>query len=200
MVKNKIEIIFILFTLFSCSSLKKEDIKGVYNYKSKISLGRLSITDSVFEFEYQAPFENYSSKGTWSYSKKYLTLKSYDSYKSGFIEVTEMTTSTGYIEVLDRYRYPISNVNITIDGKQSKFSTDSMGRVYLNNNENPKNIQVHFIGLLETYNHYIVKSDKSNTFIVVMYDRNYQKKYFDFDKVKINKNKALIDKQLFIKD
>lgn len=196
--KNKILIIF-FFILFSCSSLKKAEIKGVYKYKSKISIGTLSILDSVFEYKYEAPLVNYSSKGTWSFSKNYLFLKSYDSYKSDYIEVTEKITDIGYIEVVDVNKAPISNVNITINGKKSIYSTDDNGRVYLNSKENPKNIQINYIGLSEENNSYSIKSEKSNAFVVVIFQKDDLKKYFNFDKIKINKGKVIIDKQIFIK-
>jgi hypothetical protein len=195
--KNKILIIF-FFILFSCSSLKKAEIKGVYKYKSQISQGTLSISDSVFEYKYEAPLVNYSSKGTWSFSKNYLLLKSYDSYKSDYIEVKEKITEIGYIEVVDMNKDPISNVNITINGK-SKYSTDDNGRVYLKSKENPKNIQINYIGLSEKNNSYPIKYDKSNTFVVVIFQKDDLKKYFNFDKIKINKGNVIIDKQIFIK-
>lgn len=190
------------FLLFSCSSISQKNILGSYKYTSKISLGKLFLSDSIFEYEYEAPLNSYKSKGSWILDNNLIRLKSYDSFKNNYMIIEEKyQEKEGYMQVLDKYNLPLQNLNIIINDEKLIFKTDINGKIDIKllNNVPVKSIKVESIDLSNDHNIYLSTKQKSNVFLIKIIPIDYEKKFFDNEGFFIKNNQIIIDNQKYIK-
>jgi hypothetical protein len=192
----------ISFLLFSCSSVSQKNILGQYKYTSKISLGKLILFDSIFEYEYEAPLNSYKSRGNWSSDGNLLVLKSFDSFNNNYMIIEEKNQeNNGYIQILDKYNLPIQNINIVINNENLIFKTDINGKIDIKllNGVPVKSIKVESIDLSNNHNIYFSTKENSNVFLIKIIPIDYEKKFFNYERFVIKNNKVIINNQIYIK-
>lgn len=203
MIKSNKIILFIstiLFVLFSCSSMNQNSILGSYKYSSKISFGKLILSDNIFEYEYNVSLNSFKSKGTWTFDGNLLVLRSYDFFKNNYMIVEEKKQEESYVQILDRYNLPLQNLNIVINSELI-FKTDVNGKVNIKslNGISIKSIKVESIDLSKDNNIYFSAEKNSTLFLIKIIPIDYEKRFFNNESFVVKNNKVIIDNQKYVK-
>ncbi|MCY1510824.1 hypothetical protein D3C87_231100 [compost metagenome] len=202
MLNNKLHLVFftiVVFTIYSCGTLKNDDVLGQYDFKTKISKGTLTLNENNnFEYSYEAPLEAYTSKGKWSLDKSGIILKSDVYYLSDFMDVKEIFSENKIIKILDESNVPIEGVPIKVNNLDKLFVTDKSGIVSLQNDIKLFKIKVEYLGLSNQL--YEVKDKNANAFELRIISKDYTKIFFNNYHGKINKKDIKIYNQKYIKN
>lgn len=200
--KNRYLVIFFISVLYSCKSLDKKDVLGVYEYESPISIGKLILNDTTFEYSYDIPLASYVSKGTWSLKQDTIVFQSYGTYKSNFLFVKESIGKKSYIQVLNENGVPLRMIKVVINDNVTK-ETDINGEIYIDNYLEGKIIKVainnEYVDIDVDKSIYYPKSKKSNIFIIKVVPDSPEKRFFDREAIKIKHKKIIIDNREHIK-
>ncbi|TPD73756.1 hypothetical protein [Flavobacterium microcysteis] len=201
MLKNKLSLILyaiIAFNIYSCTSLKSKDALGKYIFETKISKGSLILNTNTFEYNYEAPMEAYTSKGTWFLEKNHIILKSDNFYLNDFMIVNETFSENKTIKILDENKTPIEGISVKINDINSLFVTNKSGVISLQNDIKIHKIKVEYFGLSNQL--YKVKNNNATTFEISILPKDYTKIFFDNYHGKINNKEIKIYNQKYTKN
>ena len=139
----------------------------------------------------------------WTLDRNLLKLKSYDKFKNNYLIVEEKNQENdGYIQISDIYNLPLQSLNVIINDEKLIFKTDINGKidVELLKGISIKSIKVESIDLSSDHNIYFTTKEKSNVFIIKIFPKDYEKRFFNNEGYVIKNNKIIIDDQKYIKD
>ncbi|WP_447636754.1 hypothetical protein [Flavobacterium microcysteis] len=200
MLKNKLSLIvyaIIAFNIYSCKSLKNKDVLGRYIFETKISKGSLILNTNTFEYNYEAPMEAYTSKGTWFLDKNHIILKSDNSYLNDFMIVKETLSENKIIKILDKNEIPIEGISVRVNDINNLFMTDKSGIISFQNDIKIHKIRVEYFGLSNQL--YKVKNNNATVFEISILPKDYTKIFFNNYHGKINDKKIKVYNQEYIK-
>ena len=184
--------ILVLFILtVSCMPVNKKSLVGTYQYNGKISSGTLLLGENTFKYLYEAPLLNQQSEGVWKIYKGQLYFKSDKVYRSDYIEVEEYTSEKKCINIIDSSNLNLGGVSVKLNDTLN-FLADLNGEIYPDKNIEISKIEVVAIGLSLKNNTYLVKSQKSNKFVVKVFQQHETKVYFDDERLKFNSKQISI--------
>lgn len=204
MIQNSKKIILTVITLkilFSCSPLSKENICGTYEFKSKISRGLFVLKDSTFDYSYEVPMNNQSSKGNWSLNNDKLILLSYEAYKNNYLIVKEdLKQENRIIRLVDADNYGISGIEVIINSNKI-YTTDEDGKIDLTSIEDKiiNKIEVAYFGISGVQNIYETINNYSASYLIKLIPIDYGKKYFDNYILDIKRKKIIFNNQSYKK-
>lgn len=199
--KNLLLLVLILSSLYSCSPLKKENYYGTYECRAGIGFGRLILNDSMFDFSYEVPMNNFGSKGTWSVDGHKIILNSYNSYRNNYLIVTERHDEKNRkIKIIDANDQPLEDIDIVINNS-TVLKTNNKGEINLDlvNEKLIKNIEISYIEIIGDNRIYKTENSQSSSFIIKMIPIDYEKKYFKKEVLKVRKGNIKMDKDEYLK-
>lgn len=204
--KNTILYLFFVFiTVTNCGTLKETEITG--NYLLKTGVGNEYIyfnKDGTFNFVCQIPLIASKSMGTWKLQENLIILNSYLDYKNDYFVIEDISEQSDlFIDIVDKENRGIPNVPVIIDNDKTAFYTDLNGRLNL------KNIQLNKGDVLKIYP-IELSDDKGNikiednlidkSFRIKVYEKIYEKKYFENEIVEFKKNKVFLNNHCYKKE
>ncbi|WP_046759289.1 hypothetical protein [Kordia jejudonensis] len=189
---KKIIYIITLTFIFSCKIQSNigGKVLGIYETKKKGVFGRIMINkDSSFVYQYNVGLIKTESKGNWKLENNdILILQSSAEYLTNQIQVKEYIGNSEII-IRDAENNPIQGVFVIFENDQKALETDEKGIIRINNYQNIKKFDIHYLG--ETYNYQILNQE-TNSYKVILYLSDLSKTYFNRQKFKL-KNKSLVD-------
>ncbi|HLO73683.1 MAG TPA: hypothetical protein VK164_07085 [Flavobacterium sp.] len=202
--KKIITLLLLTSVLINCKSTENQEVEGLFINKTIAGSEFLKIySNHTFEFYSEIPLLISKSKGNWYLRNDAIIINSYPEYKNDYFVAEESLKESddkSIIYVIDENDEGIYGVNFIINGN-IHIATNEEGKIIVNNYSFNVSDKIEFssINLSSEKNVYSVKKSKSNFIKIKIFNKNYEKKYFENDTIKIKRNKIILRNENFNK-